>query len=132
MRLNLALSIVALIGTASPAFGQGDDPSLLSVHRIYGSAEFRPEFFGPARWLAGGAAYTTLEPSKTRKDAQDIVRYNAETGARDLLVTAERLVPAGDSVPLEIEDYSWSGDEKQLMLFTNSQPLWRQNSRGDY
>ncbi len=55
------------------------------MRRIYGSPDFKPEFFGPARWLAGGTAYTTLEASK-QGAGQDIVRYNAETGARDVLV----------------------------------------------
>ncbi|MFI5210586.1 MAG: DPP IV N-terminal domain-containing protein, partial [Gemmatimonadales bacterium] len=34
--------------------------------------------------------------------------------------------------PLVIEDYSWSADGRQLLVFTNSQPVWRTNTRGDY
>jgi dipeptidyl-peptidase-4 len=131
-RSSLLLLIAAAFSSASATLSaQTDDPSLLSVRGIYGSAEFRPEFFGPARWLANGAAYTTLEPPAQGK-GQDIVRYDVETGTRTLLVPAARLVPSGDSLPLAIEDYSWSVDERQLLLFTNSQQVWRTNTRGDY
>ena len=73
------VTLLALV--ARPGFSQTDDPSLLSVRRIYGSPEFKPELFGPARWLAGGTSYTIQEDSKEGA-GQDIVRYNTETGAR--------------------------------------------------
>ncbi|MEO8030500.1 MAG: DPP IV N-terminal domain-containing protein, partial [Gemmatimonadota bacterium] len=128
-----SILVAACIG-AAPALAQTTplDSSYLSVTRIYGSAEFRPESFGPARWLAGGMAYTTLEPSVETKGGQDIVRYEAETGARSILVPAARLVPSGASAPLAIEDYSWSDNGRQLLVFTNSKPVWRTNTRGDY
>jgi dipeptidyl-peptidase-4 len=55
-----------------------------------------------------------------------------ERGSREVLVAARRLVPQGASAPLEIEDYAWSPDGKKLLVFTNSQPVWRLNTRGDY
>jgi dipeptidyl-peptidase-4 len=131
---RVGLALVLTIATASAAMAQAatGDSTLLTVNRIYGSVDFRPQQFGPARWLAGGTAYTTIEPSKETKDGQDIVRYEAETGARTVLVPAARLVPSGAARPLEIEDYSWSDDARQLLVFTNSRPVWRSNTRGDY
>jgi dipeptidyl-peptidase-4 len=119
-----------LLPAALPA--QVPDSSLLSLQRIYGSPEFRPQAFGPARWLAKGAAYTTLERSEATPAGQDLVRYDAESGERTVLVPAARLVPEGDTMPLTVESYSWSEDERQLLIFTNSQQVWRQNTRGDY
>lgn len=127
-----AFLLVVLCGAAASLSAQVSDSTLLSVDRIYGSPEFRSEFFGPARWLAGGTAYTTLEPSKETKGGMDIVRYEAETGARSVLVPAGKLVPQGSSTPLTIEEYSWSDDGRQLLVFTNSKPVWRTNTRGDY
>ena len=127
----LLLTTVALLASRSVA-AQVPDSSLLSVARIYGSAEFRPQSFGPARWLAKGAAYTTLEPSETRKGSQDLVRYDSQSGTRTVLVSASRMIPARDTLPLTVEDYRWSDDERQLLIFTNSKPVWRQNTRGDY
>ncbi|HXE56717.1 MAG TPA: S9 family peptidase [Gemmatimonadales bacterium] len=130
-RLVVLLSLLStLVVPSLPA--QAPDRSLLTVERIYASADFRPERFGPARWLAGGTAYTTLEPSPGRRGAQDIVRYDVGTGAREVLVPAARLVPEGDSTALAIEDYAWSADQARLLIFTNSKQVWRTNTRGDY
>ncbi len=132
---SLSWSLPALLLALLPArglHGQATDPSLLTIERVYASGDFRPEFFGPARWLAGGGAYTTLEQSREGKGGQDLVRYDVASGARTVLVSAPRLIPRGDSVPLTVEDYVWSADERQLLVFTNSAPVWRQNTRGDY
>ena len=48
------------------------------------------------------------------------------------MVAAGQLVPEGDSLPLDIEDYAWSPDGKMLLVFTNTRPVWRLNTRGDY
>lgn len=108
------------------------DSSLLTVQRIYGSTEFFSDYFGPSRWLARGVAYTTLERSRETRGGRDLVRYDALAGTRTILVPAARLIPRGDTLPLNVESYGWSNDEKQLLVFTNSQPVWRQNTRGDF
>ena len=131
--VRFSLALLALpVFLAGPLGAQVTDSTQLTVRRIYGSPEFRPELFGPARWLAGGRAYTTLERSQETKGGTDLVRYDSESGERTILVSAARLIPAGDTVPLTVEDYRWSDDEKQLLIFTNSRPVWRQNTRGDY
>jgi len=102
------------------------------LRRLFASREFAPERFGPARWIDGGAAYTTVEPSADLRGGSDIVRYETATGARTVYVTARQLVPAGGAAPLDIDDYTWSADGAQLLVFTNSRRVWRQNTRGDY
>src|SRR3989442_14825431 len=102
------------------------------LRRLFASRDFAPERFGPARWIAGGAAYTTVEPSADLHGGSDIVRYEPSTGARTVYVTARQLVPAGDAVPLEIDDYTWSADGAHLLVFTNSRRGWRQDTRGGY
>jgi dipeptidyl-peptidase 4 len=113
------------------ARAQRADSTLLSVQRIYGSSEFRSQTFGPTRWLGDGSAYTTLEEADG-EGGQNLVRYDSERGSREVLVVARQLIPPGDSLPLRIEDYSWSPDNRMLLLFTNTKPVWRLNTRGDY
>ncbi len=88
--------------------------------------------FGPARWLNGGEAFTTVEASPAGQGTRDIVRYETATGKRDVLISASDLVPQGAQEPLEIEDYDWSTDMNRLLIYTNSKRVWRQNTRGDY
>src|SRR5690606_24191503 len=37
-----------------------------------------------------------------------------------------------DSAPLAIENYIWSADRNRVLIFTNSERVWRTNTRGDY
>lgn len=99
--------------------------------RIFQDGAFTPPAFGPARWMADGAAYTTVEPSGP-SGGSDLVRYDAVTGARSVLVASSRLVPPGASSPLALADYAWSADGTRLLVFTNTRRVWRQHTRGDY
>ena len=142
MKLSAAVvGPVLILGlVAQPAPAQPADPSLLTLERIFSLKEFKPETFGPARWLKEGAAYTTLEPppgpapaaASDGPEVRELVQYDTASGRREVLVPAARLVPPGATAPLAIADYSWSPDGKQLLLFTETRRVWRTNSRGDY
>jgi len=133
VRLTKALSAFLLLTfAATPLAAQMRDPSLLSLERIFGSAEFFPQRFGPARWLSDGSGYTTVELSVEVRGGQNIAKYDPETGERELLVPATRLIPEGESAALYINDYVWSDDGKKLLIFTNTTRVWRDNTRGDY
>jgi dipeptidyl-peptidase-4 len=130
MRLALA-TLSGFLVVVTPARAQQADSTLLTNRRIYGTSEFKSEAFGPARWLGDGSAYTTLEEADN-EGGQNLVRYDTERGAREVLVVARQLIPQGDSVPLRVEEYAWSPDRTMLLIFTNTQPVWRLNTRGDY
>ena len=130
-RLLAPLALLLALTCAAPARAQTSDPARLTVDRIYASPEFFARGFGPARWLADGSGYTTLERSATRSGV-DIVRYDPGSSRREVLVPASRLIPAGSSVPLQVEDYRWSADGSRLLIFTNTRKVWRRNTRGDY
>jgi dipeptidyl-peptidase 4 len=132
LKIRLVSATLALIVLLVTAQAQTTDKKILTLDRIFASNEFRSETFGPARWLGDGSAYTTLEPSATSPEARDIIRYDTATGARTVLIAATSLVPSGASTPLEIEDYAWSKDGRKLLVFTNTEQVWRQNTRGDY
>lgn len=116
---------------ASPAAGPAANLDEW-IERIFASREFAGERFGPVRWEEEGKSYTAVERSESNPDASDIVRYETSTGARSVLVSAGELIPAGSKEPLDIEDFEWSQDRSKLLIFTNSQRVWRQNTRGDY
>ncbi|MGC1684014.1 MAG: S9 family peptidase [Candidatus Acidiferrales bacterium] len=102
------------------------------LRRAFLKHEFNAKFFGPARWLNGGEAYTTVEASPNAKGARDLVRYDTATGRREILVSAADVTPSGAKEPLAIDDYDWSPDLKRLLIFTNTRRVWRRNTRGDY
>src|SRR5580658_4007539 len=132
-RLLPALALLWAAGLAAiPLQAQISQESDQLLHRMYASPDFQVKHFGPARWLDDGVFYTTVEPSAAVKDARDIVGYQTATGKREVLVSAAKLIPSDSKVPLAIENYAWSKDKARLLLFTNSAPVWRQHTRGDY
>jgi dipeptidyl-peptidase-4 len=132
MNKHLLTPVVCVIAILCSSHVAAQDPSILTLERIFTSNEFRGEIFGPARWLEDGSGYTTVEDSPSLQGGKDIVRYHPETGKREVLVSAERLVPRGKSHPLRIDNYEWSPDARLLLIYTNSKRVWRQNTRGDY
>jgi dipeptidyl-peptidase 4 len=89
------------------------------IKRIFDSRDYAVETFGPARWMRGGAAYTTVEDGS-------LIQYDTASGKRSVLVAKERLND------VKIEDYSWSDDGRKLLIYTASKKVWRLNTRGDY
>jgi dipeptidyl-peptidase-4 len=131
-RVRPLLTAAALLVLTAVASGQQDDRARAveqQIDRIYEAQEYALPRFGPARWLADGTAYTTVERAG---DGFDIVRYDAASGARSILISNAQLTPASGQKPLTIADYVWSDDGGKLLIFTNTRKVWRQNTRGDY
>src|SRR5215211_7057997 len=112
-----------------PVYAQQSDPALLTVDSMF---TYRTRPLGPVRWQTDGSGYLALEPTPTKKNFLDIVRYDVNTGERTVKVSAEKLTPSGAGEPLAVEEFSLTPDEQKLLIFTNSARVWRSNTRGDY
>jgi dipeptidyl-peptidase-4 len=124
----VTLATMAVVAQ-SPAPAASIDAELA---RIFRDHEYTPQTFGPSAWLNDGRSYTTLEASTSSPGAKDIIEYDSETGRRSVLVAASALKASPAARPLEIDGYSWSADHAKLLVYSNSQRVWRQNTRGDY
>jgi dipeptidyl-peptidase-4 len=103
----------------------------LTLEDIYSNERFSQKGFGPVRWMKDNRGYSTLETNHEYGE-KDIVRYDAASGERKVIVSAKSLVPTGGKEPLAIADYIWSADNSKLLIFTNTRRVWRYNTRGDY
>ena len=103
----------------------------LALVDIYKNDTYRQKGFGPVRWMKDNEGYSTLERNGTF-GGYDIVRYEATSGARSVLVSSEKLIPDGASQPLTIANYEWSLDNSKILIFTNTRKVWRYHTRGDY
>ncbi|MBK5188243.1 MAG: S9 family peptidase, partial [Gemmatimonadaceae bacterium] len=99
---------------------------------IYASNELRARGISSLRWTTDGTHYTMLERSEGAKGGRDLVRYDAATGRREVVVAAERLMVPGEADPLEVQDYQFSSNGRRVLIFTNAQRVWREYTRGDY
>jgi len=130
IRAIIITSILLSISAALSLPVQGQD-NALTLENIYTKRVFRSKGFGPVRWMKDSKGYSTVE---TNKDlgGEEIVRYDAQTGERSVLVAAKQLIPAGVQKPLGIDNYEWSDDNARMLIFTNTKKVWRYNTRGDY
>ena len=128
---SLAVALLALSIAGNLPAENNRDSSQLTIDRIYKSKEFEAKGFD-GKWLHGEAAYTTIEPSDDSGSGKGIVRYEAASGQRSILVESARLVPPGESKPLAIDGYSVSNDQNLVLIYTHSKRVWRHRTRGDY
>jgi len=103
----------------------------LKLEDIYKNGSYPTRYYRSVRWLEDSQHYTTLETNRERR-CSEIIRYHAKSGERVVLVGADQLVPVDGSAPLAVRDYQWSADNNKLLLFTNTQRVWRYHTRGDY
>ncbi|MBL0688636.1 MAG: S9 family peptidase, partial [Pseudoalteromonas sp.] len=152
---GLALAIVAGLGLqacSSTSITTNNNAAMstvnnpLSLTQIYKDKEFKTQRSTYFKWLDDGTGYTVLEERESEKEddnnaddekehgvkGNDIVFYNADGTGRKVLVEFEKLLPEGADEPFAIESYQWSKDGKWLMVFTNSEQVWRSRSRGDF
>lgn len=78
------------------------------IKAIYERREFRAAGYS-ADWTVDGTAFTKLEK-------QELVRYDAATGQRVVIVSRQQLVPEGASQPLSIRDYEFSNGGEAILL----------------
>jgi len=126
----LSWTILACLILVSSAFSQ-EVSTELTLEDIYKNGTYRTRRYQSVRWMKDNTGYSTLETNK-EIGGQDIVRYEAKTGIRSILLSAEKLKPSDSRKPLDIHDYSWSEDDKKMLIFTNTRRVWRYHTRGDY
>jgi len=110
---------------------QAQDKPSLKLEDIFKENKYRQKGFGPVRWMKDNQGYSTLERNQT-VGGRDIVRYEAKSGKRSVVVSATQLIPIGEEKALAIRDYQWSNDNNKLLIFTNTRKVWRYHTRGDY
>ena len=76
-------------------------------------------------WTNDGDSYFKLEDNELK--TYTLPGHEAET-----VISRAQLTPEGSSEPLEVAHFSFSADQQKILLFTNTQRVWRLNTKGDY
>jgi dipeptidyl-peptidase-4 len=131
LAILLLLDVVYRPAVAQEKSVQERDPKVtpLDLDSIFGQRVFRPKAF-TGHWQKDGRG---LEALRHDESGSRIVRLNVEQPTEEtVLVAPEWLVPPGASKPLHIDGYEWSPDQTKVLIFSNSQKVWRYATRGDY
>ena len=130
-KIFATIGMLFLAGALFWCSAQTTNLSKLSLDDLYKNNVFRQKGINAVRWMKDNKAYSALEPN-SEIGGKDIVSYDAESGKREVVVSASQLLPAGEKKPISIYDYSWSDDNTKLLIFTNTRKVWRYHTRGDY
>ncbi len=108
-----------LLLTASVAYGQA--PREILVDDFTTKPTFAQKSVTGINWMKDGKFYSTLEGNK-------VVKYNVTTGQ-----PVETLVDGAVQSPtIVIEDYSFSEDEKKMLLVSHQESIYRRSFTADY
>ena len=95
--------------------------TLLFLLSVFTNAQSLKEI----KWAGNGSSYYDVNDN-------NIIRYDLPLLKKAIIIDSSKLIPAGQNNALPIEDFTFSSDEKKLLIFTNSKKVWRRNTRGDY
>lgn len=76
-------------------------------------------------WLKNGNSFYRIENN-------NIIRYQLPSFQATVIIDSAKLIPKGQSKAIRVRSFSFSGDEKKVLIYTNSKKVWRMDTRGDY
>jgi dipeptidyl-peptidase 4 len=77
------------------------------------------------KWSKDGNVYYTIQEN-------EIAAFQLPTNRKSTFLSLQQLIPQGTKQPLALSDFYFSSDHQKILLFTNTQRVWRINSRGNY
>lgn len=127
----MILSLISLGGVARGQESPIRRPADLSIDSIFNSKDFKGETF-VGQWQSDSQGFERI-----KRDAEtgstSIIRVDLiAAAAEQVLVSSSMLTPADAEKPLSLDSYQWSSDKTKLLIFTNTERVWRYNTRGDY
>ncbi|MYA09990.1 MAG: S9 family peptidase, partial [Gemmatimonadetes bacterium] len=124
IRAPLWLAGVLASSTLLPVVASSQVPpeTEARLRSIFEAGEFNARSF-QATWLPDGSGYTTLE-APPGGSQRELVRYDAASGTRTVLVSLSQLTPSGASEPLSISGYQFARDGSWVLLQTRGDGFW--------
>ena len=114
---------------AAPA--RADAAKRLTLEALFASPEFYGEGFQGGQWADEGARLLYVETDR-EAGTSSLVELDLTTDAERTLIDGARLArPDADGL-VQIEDYAYSADGTRALLYTDSERVWRLNTKGYY
>lgn len=77
------------------------------------------------KWTKEGNGFYEVESG-------NIVLLALPNRDKKIIIDKSKLTPAGTTTALSIRNFFFSGDEKKVLIYTNSKRVWRYDTKGDY
>ena len=126
--LRPCLLVLAALWLALPAAAQ--QRAEITLEKLFASPEFSGGAFRGGAWAEEGPVLLYVDGES---GATSLVQWDLESGERKTLIEGGALrKPDADGGLVEIEDYQYSRDGSRVLLYTDSAPVWRLNTKGYY
>jgi dipeptidyl-peptidase 4 len=125
--LHVVLPGAATQGQESPLRKASD----LTIDSLFHSKDFRVETF-VGQWQSDSQGFERIKRDAAGANTSIIRIDLTDPAVEHVLVSSDMLTPKGAEKPLSIDSYQWSHDKTKLLVFTNTERVWRYNTRGDY
>ena len=130
--LFVALYVSLLSGLFSfPAIAQYEAKTLLTLEDIHYSSKYASKSFRGGKWAEQGPVIWYIE-YETDASASHLMRFNLETDQRSRLIDGNKLNAQDVNRLIKIEGYAYSQDGSKVLIYTDSERVWRQNTKGYY
>lgn len=77
------------------------------------------------KWNREGTGYFSVENG-------EIVEYQLPGLTKKTIVSKDQLKPHPDSAAISVRSFSFSADDKKVLIYNNTKKVWRYDTRGDY
>ena len=128
MKLNKLIAI-ATISLLSGGISMAQ--KALNLEDIVAGNVIQTKGIGSMTWLKDGERYSRLENNK-QTGGTDIVAYQAKDNSREVIIPSSLLTDKSTGKPIPARSISWSADNKKVLIYNNTQRVWRYDTRGDY
>ena len=128
MKLNKLIAI-ATISLLSGGISMAQ--KALNLEDIVAGNVIQTKGVGSMTWLKDGERYSRLENNK-QTGGTDIVAYQAKDNSREVIIPSSLLTDKSTGKPIPVRSISWSADNEKVLIYNNTQRVWRYDTRGDY
>ena len=125
----LRASLIALCLLLVTAVPDAHAQQRLTLDAIHASNTFAQQGFQGGRWAESGPVVTYVERTD---DGTDLISYNIETDAREVLIDGSNLIAPDTGEKIAIEDYAYGPGGDRVLLYADSERVWRLNTKGYY
>ncbi len=132
LALALCAALLSTAVRAQPAAPSPAEPRpRLTLEDIHASNLFTGASFEGGEWAPTGPVVTYIEEESSPR-LTHLMRFDLETKASERRIDGYTLMADDVGRRIAIEGYAFSGDGKTALIYTDSEPVWRANTKGFY
>jgi len=116
---------------SAPAILQTAATETLTLEKLFASGEFFGDAFQGGRWATDGPVLRYVDTDR-QSGTSNLIEWNLQTDQRQTLLEGATLTKSDGYGPIAIEDYAYSTDGSKVLIYTDSERVWRLNTKGFY